>query len=119
MGMYWRFKQGEVGKILEGVLSDEDGPVNLAGWTVTVTASSTVGGDPVIEDASVTPDPDQSANPGKFTFTLDSTTANIAPNESGYFLEFSGTGPGGAVTKFPNRKSLDQSYARLVVRKSL
>lgn len=119
MGMTWRFKQGEVGKVLTGVLSDEDGPVNLTGWTVTATASSSVGGTPVIDDAACTVDPDQTANTGKVTLTLNSTTANIAASENGYYLEFSGTAPGGAVIKFPNRKSADASYGRLVVRKSL
>lgn len=119
MGMTWRIKQGEVGKVLEGVLSDEDGAVDLTGWTVTVTASPSVGGTPVIDDAACTIDANQTANKGKVTLTLDSTTANIAPSENGYYLEFSGTAPGGAVYKFPNRKAADASYGRLVVRKSL
>lgn len=119
MGMTWRFKQGEVGKVLAGVLSDEGGPVDLTGWTVTVSASNSVGGTPVINDAACTIDPDQTANTGKVTLTLNSTTANIAASENGYYLEFSGTAPGGAIYKFPNRKSAEASYARLVVRKSL
>lgn len=119
MGMYWRIKQGEVGKVLTGVLSDEDGELNLTGWTVTVTASPSVGGTPVIDDAACTVDPDQSANRGKVSLTLNSTTANIAANENGYLIEFTGVTPGGAVIRFPNRKSAEQSYGRLVVRKSL
>lgn len=119
MGMTWRFKQGETGKVLSGTLSDENGPVNLTGWTVTVTASASVGGDPVIDSAACTVDADQDANTGMVTFTLDGTTSAIAPSEAGYFLEFSGTAPGGAVYKFPNRKSAEQSYGRLVVRRSL
>lgn len=119
MGMTWRFKRGEVGKVLTAVLSDEDGPVDLTGWTVTVTASTSIGGTPTIDDAACAVDADQSANKGQVSLTLNSTTANIAASENGYYLEFSGTAPGGAVIKFPNRKSAEQSYARLVVRKSL
>lgn len=119
MGMSWRIKQGEVGKELCGTLSDENGPVDLSGWTVTVTASASVGGTPVIDDAACNVDPDQVNNTGKVTLTLNSTTANVGPSENGYYLEFTGTSPGGAVYRFPNRKSAEQSYGRLVVRKSL
>lgn len=119
MAMAWRIKQGEVGKVLTAVLSDEDGAVDLTGWTVTVTASSSIGGAPTIDAAECDIDADQGANTGHVSLTLDGTTANIAPSENGYYLEFSGTAPGGAVIKFPNRKSAEQSYGRLVVRKSL
>jgi len=119
MGLAWRYKQGEVGKVLEGVLSDEDGAINLSGWTVTVTASKSVGGDEVISSAACAIDADQDANRGKITFTLDGTTANLDANENGYFLEFTGVAPGGAIFRFPNRKAVEQSYGRLIVRKSL
>lgn len=119
MGMTWRIKRGEVGKVLTAVLSDDNGEIDLTGWTITVTASQSVGGAPIIDEAACDIDADQSANKGKVTLTLDSTTANIAANENGYFLEFSGTSPAGAVYKFPNRQSVEQSYGRLVVRKSL
>lgn len=119
MGMTWRFKQGEIGKVLTGILSDDDGPIDLTSWDVTVTAAQTIGGTPVINDAMCTIDPDQVTNKGQISLTLDATTANIAASENGYYLEFSGITPSDAVIKFPNRKAAEQSYGRLVVRKSL
>lgn len=34
-------------------------------------------------DDACTPDPDQNANPGKFTYTFDATTANIKTTING------------------------------------
>lgn len=104
-------KRGEVGSRLEFELNDKDGPVNLNGWTVTMTVQR--GSDaPVIDDAACVLLPNQATtDKGKGYFQFNSTTANIAVGR--YNLEFKGVTPSLAVYYFP--KQFREPYARLQV----
>lgn len=109
-------KRGEVNTLLEFTLEDEDGPVNLSGWTVTVTAKAKTGGTKVIDNGACTLLPNQSTtDKGKGYYTFNSTTANIAAGV--YDLEFKGVAPGSRVAFFP--KDQYEPYARLRVIESL
>lgn len=119
MGMTWRIKQGELGRVLSGTLLDDDGPINLTGYTVTLSVSQTIEGTPLIANDACVIDPDQVANTGRISYTLTPTSSSLPVNEKGYYLEFTVVLPNGAIHKFPNKKSLEASYGRLVVRDSL
>ena len=82
-GFYWTIRQGDVGAVRTGTLYDADGPFEITG-TLTLTARRRLTGEAaVIVDDACTPDPDQNANPGKFTYTFDATTANIKTTING------------------------------------
>lgn len=104
-------KRGEVGSLMNFTLSDENGAVNLTGWSVVLTAkkgSST----PVIDEAACTILGNQSTtNTGKGTYEFDSTTANIAAGT--YNLEFKATNPSGDIYYFP--KTHKEPFALLYV----
>ena len=108
-------KRGEVGTVLEFTLKDANGPVNLNGWTVTVTAKRGANA-PVIDAAACTLAANQpTTGKGKGSYTFTSTTANIAVGL--YDLEFKGVTPAGAVYFFP--KSRDERFASLLVMEPL
>lgn len=113
-GYYWTFKRGSVGKVLEGNLRDANGPFEITG-TLTVTAKK-AGVSPVINAASCTPDADQTANKGDFTFTLDGTTANIAAGT--YNIEFRHV-DGANVSVWPDDPNASKMYGKLVVTEAL
>ena len=104
-------KRGEVGSRLEFTLIDENGAVNLNGWTVTMTVRKGTS-TPVIDDAACTLLPNQATtDKGKGYFTFNSTTAEIPVGT--YDLEFKGVTPSLAVYYFP--KSKDEKFARMIV----
>ena len=104
-------KRGEVGTLLEFTLNDNDGAVNLNGWTVTITAKKG-SNTPVIDEAACTLEPNQpTTGKGKGTYEFDSTTANIPSGT--YNLEFKATNPSGDVYYFP--KTHKEPYALLYV----
>lgn len=108
-------KRGEVGSTLQATLSDENGAVNLTGWTVTVTARKGID-TPVIDEGSCTLAANQTTTgKGKVSYEFTATTANIAAGT--YDLEFKGTNSDGDVHYFP--KSKDKPYATLTVIESL
>lgn len=108
-------KQGEEGTVMSFTLRDENGPVNLDGWTVTMSARLGKQ-DPAIDEAPCVLSPDQlTTGKGKGTFTFDEETSNIPTGT--YRLEFKGTTAGGAVFFFPKAKGA--AYATLVVQKPL
>ena len=104
-------KRGEVGSLMQFTLKDEDGAVNLNGWTVTVTARKGSAA-PVIDEAACVLEANQpTTGKGKGSYEFDATTANIPAGT--YNLEFKAVNPGGDVYYFPkNRK---EPYARLFV----
>lgn len=108
-------KRGEVGSLMTFVLSDDNGEINLAEWTVTMTVkkgSST----PVVLNAACSILPLQNgADKGKGTYEWDSTTANIPVGR--YNLEFKAVNPSGDVYYFP--KKTKEPYAVLIVMEPL
>lgn len=108
-------KRGEEGTVMNFTLRDENGPVNLTGWTVTVTAQ--LGDeDPAIEGASCTLAANQSTTgKGKASHTFTNETADIPAGV--YRLEFKGVSAGGAVYYFPKAKGA--TYATLIVQEPL
>lgn len=107
----YTLKRGETGTELAFTLYDADGAVNLAGWTVTLSAKQQ-GEDAAIADAACTVGPNQTTTgKGKGVFTFDPETAAIPAGS--YDLEFKGVSPGGAVHYFP--KSKGRPYASLTV----
>jgi hypothetical protein len=105
-------KRGEVGTLLEFTLEDDNGPVNLNGWTVTATARNRRGGDVAINDAACTLAPDQpNTGKGKGSYEFDTASADIPVGQ--YDLEFKGVAPGGRVSYFPKDKNTP--YASLIV----
>lgn len=108
-------KRGEEGSLLEATLYDEDGAVNLTGWTVTVTARRGTAA-PVIDDAACTVLADQATTGrGRITYEFDASTANVAKGV--YDLEFKGTAADNSVFYFP--KSKEKPYGVLRVIESL
>lgn len=108
---YYTLKRGETGTVMEFTLSDTDGAVNLAGWTVTLSVRKD--SEPaVIVDAACTIAANQNTTgKGQGTFTFNGTTSAIAAGT--YKLEFKAVSPGGAVHYFP--KSKTTPYAVLTV----
>jgi len=78
--IYHTFKQGEIGKILQFTLADENGLFDLTGWTVTFAAS--LNGESAFAGQAVTLN-DQLTNPGECYHQLNATTAAIDPNVRG------------------------------------
>ena len=98
--------QGAVGTTMEFTLSDEDGPVDITGWTVTIIARHGVD-DPVIDNgACVLTTPAT----GQGTYEFNSTTANIEVGE--YNLQFKGV-IGSDVYYFPTHR--ERRYGTLAV----
>lgn len=64
----FRFKRGTTFE-LEGRYGARGRFISLAGLTLSASISFFCGSDPIL--LTVTPDPDQSANPGKFTISAD------------------------------------------------
>jgi hypothetical protein len=114
-GYYWTFKQGSIGKVLEGTLKDANGNFEITG-TVTVTAKKQGSTIAVIDDEPCTPNADQVANKGDFTFTLDADTAAVDPGT--YNLEFKHTS-GGNVSIWPDDPNANKQYGKLVVTAAL
>jgi len=114
-GYYWTYKKGSVGKVLSGTLKDADGPFEITGSLV-VTISKPDASSPTIDEAVCDPDPDQVTNKGKFTFTVDSAAAAIAPGT--YNIEFKHT-DGGVISFWPDDVNSNKTYGKLVVTKSL
>lgn len=93
-------------------LCDENGAVNLAGWTVTMSVKKRGATTPVVDEDSCTLLPNQSTtDKGKGTYEWDSTSANIAVGD--YYLEFKAVNPDGDIYYFP--KSAKEPYAILHV----
>lgn len=114
-GYYWTYKKGSVGKILYGSLRDANGLFEITG-TLTVRASLPGSTTRVIDDSACTPDPDQTANKGQFTWTVDAGAAAI---ESGtYDLEFKHV-DGGVTSFFPDDVNLNKVYGKLIVTETL
>lgn len=108
-------KRGETGSVMDFTLRDEDGPVNLTGWTVTLTASRE-GEAPAISSGSCTLAASQTTTgKGKGTYEFTESSASIPTGT--YRLEFKGVTPAGDVFYFP--KSAKTPYATLEVIDSL
>lgn len=107
----YTLKRGEVGTLLQATLSDDNGTVNLNGWTVTMTVkkgSNTA----VVDEAVCTVVAGQpSSNKGKIEYEWDATTANIPAGD--YNLEFKAVNPTSDVYYFP--KHPKEPYAILHV----
>lgn len=104
-------KTGEVGTVMDFTLRDDNGPVNLTGWTVTMSARKDE--EPaVIVGASCAIAANQSTTgKGKGSHTFTEETAGIVAGV--YKLEFKGVTPAGDVYYFP--KSKTNPYAVLTV----
>ena len=104
-------KRGEVGSVIDFVLRDDDGPVNLNGWTVTLTAKLGDEDAAILNGACVLAPDQPTTGKGKGTFTFDEASADIPAGS--YKLEFKGIAPGDNVHYFP--KSKVRAYASLIV----
>ena len=69
------FKRGEVGKVIEFLVEDANGPYDLTAWTVTLNLDR--GSTSVVEDAAVTKRTQSGETLGQCYHTWDATTANI------------------------------------------
>lgn len=109
--------QGEVGLVLTFWLSyeDEDGveqPYDLTDKDVYIRAWRDDPQGRTINDAACVADPDQVADPGKGTYTFDSTTALIAPDEHKFRFKVM---EGSNARWFPKDTDDDAHYGVLVV----
>jgi hypothetical protein len=111
---YWNLKRGSVGKVLSGQLRDANGPFEITG-TLSLSVKRPRSTSPALT-AACTPDPDQTANKGKFTFTVTSEAAALAAGT--YRIEFVHT-DGGTVTVWPDDANPNKTYGSLVVTESL
>lgn len=112
---FWTYKRGSVGKVLEGQLRDANGPFEITG-TLKLTAKKPRSQTPALNAVTCTPDPDQVTNKGNFTFTVDSTAANLPAGN--YCIEFTHT-DGGIVSVWPDDVNPNKTYGTLVVTEPL
>lgn len=104
--------RGASGSILFFTLSEALGPIDLTGWTVTLTIEALSGTDPGFALAACTVDPDQTTNKGKGSFTFDAITSDLIPGE--YRIKFRGVDLSGDIRYFPTGIGSD-NYGRLIV----
>lgn len=109
MSNKFTLKQGAVGTTIEFTLSDANGPVDLTGWAVTMTARK---GTVTAIDGGICTITDAEAGQGEYEF--DAESAGIAVGE--YKLEFKGT-VGSDVYYFPTNRT--NPYGKLYVIASL
>jgi hypothetical protein len=76
--LYVTYKRGEVGKQIDFLLEDADGPFNLDNWTVTLAIAADRDAVPVVTGQTVTKLTQTGDDIGRCYHTLDATTANIA-----------------------------------------
>jgi hypothetical protein len=110
---YWTLKKGSVGKVLSGELRDANGPFEITG-TLNVRVKKPRSSSALT--AACTPDPDQTTNKGKFTFTVNSEAAALAAGS--YNIEFIHT-DGGVVSIWPDDANPTRTYGTLVVAEAL
>lgn len=108
-------KRGEVGSLLEFTLSDSNGPVNLNGWTVEISARR--GAEPLAIDGEACAVAANQATTGKGKGTYEFSSGAAAIPAGTYDLEFRAVSPTGDVYYFP--KSRRTPYAKLLVLESL
>ncbi len=100
MAIDWITKKNDLLPILDVVLEDADGPVDLSGVTslnFKMILKSSLGGTPKVSAAAV-PDPDQATNTGKVTYTWQSGDTDTPGVYYGEFEALYGTNP----LTFPN-----------------
>lgn len=71
------WKLGEVGKVVNFLLEDDDGPFNLTGWTITMAIAADNETTPAVTGETVTALTQTGDDIGWCYHTLNSTTANI------------------------------------------
>ena len=115
MAFEWVIARGQVGAIRYGRARDAEGYVDLSVFdTIHFIAHSSLTSNPVINaPVSVVGDQNDPAFTGRFSFTFDATTANIAVRKYDYCALkcMEGVNP----TYFPLDKSAARSYFKLVV----
>ncbi|MEO7398631.1 MAG: hypothetical protein ABIW84_08720 [Ilumatobacteraceae bacterium] len=112
-GFYWLIKRGETGTVRTGTLYENGVAFDLTGIdSLLFYATRIDDGHPTIDGAACVPDVDQTANPGKFSYTFDVTTADILASD--YNIEFKAT-DGLTVSIWPKTIDDDQKYGTLRV----
>jgi len=104
---------GATGGLITDTLSDVSGPKDLTGWTGLVIVALHPGSDVEKFRQSITPDADQTNNPGDITYQPISTDVDTA----GHFRFFyEGRDPSNNLWYFPtDDPDGDRSYGELVI----
>ena len=106
----FEMKTGQTAAVLDLVLSDAQGPVDLSDFEWVKLTVRRPPGAAVIDAEAMTADADQSANPGKATFAF-TTDADITPGV--YNIEIKAQDGSGKVHYFPVSET--EPYGKLVV----
>jgi hypothetical protein len=106
---------GVTGGLMTFTLSDAASPngKSLAGWTAPLIIAKHPGSDAIKFQQAFTPDPDQTANPGKGTYQPISTDVDTVGE---FPLFFRVTDPNGRPWEFPtDDPTSDQAFGTLIV----
>lgn len=104
---------GATGGQITDTLSDVNGAVNLTGWTDLKIVALHPDSDAVKFEGTVTPDADQTNNPGQITYQPISTDVDTGGRFNFYYK---GTDPNGDTWYFPtDDPAVDRSYGKLVI----
>jgi len=107
----FEMKTGQTAAVLDVVLSDADGPVDLSDFDWVKLTVRRPPGAAVIDAEEMTADADQSANPGRATFAFTDSFADITPGT--YDIEIKAQDGSGKIHYFPVSET--EPYGKLVV----
>lgn len=108
---YFEMKTGQTSAVLDVVLSDSRGPVDLTGFAWVKLTVRRRPAAAVINAVAMTADADQIDNPGRVTFAFTGSYADIVPGE--YDIEINGQDAGGLLHPFPVSES--EPFGKLIV----
>lgn len=104
---------GATGGLIIDTLSDSNGPKDLDGWTELKIVALHPGTDAIKFEQDITPDADQTNNPGQITYQPITTDVDTIGE---FHFYYTGTDPDGNIWQFPtDDPDSDRAFGKLVI----